>query len=74
MKELTRNDFADIFGVDSKSFASPTLNLIESLNFRYRIIQNDELEILLLKILKNIDSDSQTVGSRKKKKMGRWVE
>ena len=46
MKELTRNDFADIFGVDSKSFASPTLNLIESLNFRYRIIQNDELEIL----------------------------
>jgi len=68
MRELTRNDFADIFGVDQKSFSSETLKLIESLNFRYRTIQNDELETLLLTILKRIDNDKQIVGAPERKK------
>ncbi len=67
MKKLNRFDFGEMFGADPVSFSAETRWLIDSLNFRYRPIGGDELEQLLLRILKRIESDRQIVGEPERK-------
>ncbi|WP_445772192.1 hypothetical protein [Rheinheimera sp.] len=76
MKKLTRKDFAEMFGVEQSFLAPETIKLIDSLNFRYRTITGDELETLVLSILKRIDSDQQIVGAidRKQRWQDGWQE
>lgn len=76
MKTLNKYDFAGMFGTSPASFDKNTLHLIESLNFRFREIQGDELEFLILNQLKRIDIDNQIVGApeRKEKWENGWQE
>jgi SAM-dependent methyltransferase len=61
-----------MFGVAPASFPEETRRLIDSLNFRYRVIEGDEFEQLVLRILHRIESDRQIVGAPERKK--RWEE
>ncbi len=68
MEKLSSHNFSDIYGVAEATLSSTTLRVIEMYDFRYRVIQNNELQTLLLSILKRIDNDSQIVGAPGRKK------
>ena len=68
MKQLNIFDFAELFDIDPETFSSETRQLINSLNFRYRVITGDELEHLILRILHRVESDRQIVGAPERKK------
>jgi len=60
---LNDSDFATLFGTSCGAIDPSVRNLIDSLDFRYRIIAGEELEGLLLEVLKRIDLDTQIVGA-----------
>ena len=46
-----------------------TKSLIKKFNFKYRVIDNEEYQKLILSILKRIDSDTQKIASNSRKKV-----
>ena len=65
-------DFARCIGLDAKQLHPAVREFINGHNFRYRIIEGDEYQILIRDIICTIDSDSQKVGSSERR--GRWED
>jgi SAM-dependent methyltransferase len=63
MQNLGIEDFGVILDEDPSYFSEHTKSIINAENFRYRLIQGDELEQLVLRILGRIESDTQIVGA-----------
>ena len=63
MNQLDTEDFATLFDTDVSQLDRITRRIIDWSNFRYRPIQGDELEMLILKILRRIEGDIQIVGA-----------
>ena len=76
MKCLAISDFAQLFGTNAKSFSASCRKLIESMNFKYRVIYGEELEKLILRILVAIDQDKQIIGDHKRRDVWNkgWLE
>jgi len=66
MKNLTLQDFALSFGTTEDTFSEGCWKLINTINFRHRVIKGEELEFLILRILKRIDEDRQVVGAEER--------
>jgi hypothetical protein len=66
---LNDSNFATLFGTSCGAINTSVKNLIDSLDFRYRIIVGEELEALLLDVLKRIDLDTQIVGAEDRREV-----
>lgn len=64
MNNLGINEFALHFGTSPDSFSDKCKELISSMDFSYKNVEGDELESLVLSILKRIDEDKQVIGAR----------
>jgi len=64
MNTLGIEEFALHFDVDPQSFSENCKALISSLDFRYQNIEGEQLESLILSILKRIDKDKQIIGAK----------
>jgi len=64
MNNLGVEEFALHFGSEPQKFSENCKELISSLDFSYRNIEGEELESLLLGILKRIDKDKQIIGAK----------
>jgi len=51
---LTRDDFAKLFGVDRASLQSHCLELIDAEDWRYELIEGEELDRLILEVLDRV--------------------
>lgn len=61
MDEIKPRDFAKSFGVEEAALSKNTLEKISAHDFNYHLITGEELEELLLDILKKIDGDKQII-------------
>jgi SAM-dependent methyltransferase len=75
-EEITPEQFAASFGVKFEDIDQSTRDLICETDLRYREVEGEELEDLILQILKRIETDSQIVGApeRKQKWQDGWQE
>ena len=64
MNNLGVEEFALHFDADPQSFSEKCKALISSLDFRYQNIEGQQLESLILSILKRIDEDKQIIGAK----------
>ncbi|MBF0427783.1 MAG: class I SAM-dependent methyltransferase [Magnetococcales bacterium] len=72
MKQVKIEDFAASFKTVEQEIEACCRDKIEGVDFRYRIIDGEERDLLLLKILKKIDEDTQIVGAPERTQ--RWEE
>ena len=66
MNTITVEDFATSFGTNEDTFSESCRQLISESNFRYKDIVGEELNELILKILKRIDEDKQVIASQER--------
>ena len=66
MKTITVADFAKSFGTHEDTFSTSCRQLIVECDFRYRDIEGDELNTLILSVLKRIDEDRQVIASQER--------
>lgn len=64
--DLSNKDFADLFGATEEDIIRFCGDQIASLDFRYRKIEGNERDRLILKVLKHIDSENITVAGRER--------
>ena len=64
MNNLGVEEFSFHFGADPQSFSEKCKALISSLDFSYENIEGQQLESLILSILKRIDEDKQIIGAK----------
>lgn len=64
---LGREDFAALFGVGVEDFNELTMELIESLDFRYRMFSGNERDQIVLRILKELYCAEITVSGEDRK-------
>lgn len=69
MKILTVTNFAKSFGTSKNTFSKSCCQLIDETNFRYREINGEELESLILRILIRIDDDRQKIGAEERQEI-----
>ena len=67
MHYLSVNDFAALFGTTCDGLSSECQDLINQRDFRYRILEGQERDQVLLDILKVIEADTQAVGTTERK-------
>lgn len=61
-----KNDFAKSFDTDAEKFSNELNEIIQNLNFNYRIPTLEENESLILELLKKINSDKQIIGAKER--------
>lgn len=66
---VTIDDFARSVGTDFNDIPVICRNLVNSKNFKYRIIEGQERDKLIVDILKKIDSDQQIVGAKEREQV-----
>ena len=64
MSNLRVEDFAAHFGTETQNFSENCKALIASLDFSYENIEGQQLESLIVSILKRIDEDKQIIGAQ----------
>jgi hypothetical protein len=64
MNNLGVEEFATHFGTEPQSFSDDCKALINSMDFSYENVEGEELEALILTILKRIDDDKQIIGAK----------
>lgn len=74
--ELTREDFARLFGTTIDDIPDGCQELIAKMDFRYKTLTGAERDQIILRVLKTIDSDSLSVvgGGRKSVWEKGWAE
>ena len=65
--ELGLPDFAQLFGISEKEFSAECQRMISSMDFRYKILDGQKRERILLDVLKKLDSNHLTVSGSKRK-------
>lgn len=63
MENFGKTDFAASFGANVTDFSPALIDLIESYDFQYRSPSKEELDGLILEVLKKIDQDTQIIGA-----------
>lgn len=63
MVKLTLEDFASSFGTTVQDFPQEVRTLISETDFRYRILEGQERDRVILDVLKKIESDQQVIGA-----------
>lgn len=61
--EVTLEDFARLFGTTIDDIPDECKELIAKTDFRYRILQGNERDKVILNVLKKIESDQQIIGA-----------
>jgi len=64
MNNLGIDEFAAHFGTRPKNFSEKCKTLISSFDFSYENIEGQQLESLIVSILKRIDEDEQIIGAK----------
>jgi SAM-dependent methyltransferase len=64
---LTVGDFAHAFGVRIDEMPMECRDLIAKGDFRYRIAENNEYDVILLNVLKKLEDDTQAIGALERK-------
>ena len=72
MPEVTLDDLANSFGATEGDFSEDLRTLITGIDFRYRVIEGEEREKVILSALKKIDSDKQVIGAPERQNV--WQE
>lgn len=65
--ELALEDFANSFGTTVDDIPNECKQLIANIDFRYRIIREEERDGIILNVLKKIESDQQVIGTEERK-------
>jgi len=68
--KLTLKDFACLFGTDVKDIPKACKDLISKTDFSYRKLKQNERDIVMLDVLKNIDSGQFSIAGKEKR--NRW--
>lgn len=63
MLKITVADFANSFGTDVGDIPAKCTNLIENIDFGYRVIRGKERDKVILDVLRKIETDKQVVGA-----------
>lgn len=73
---LTLRDFARSFGTSADDFSLDCEELIGKTDFRYRVLECEERDQVILEALKRIETDQQRVGAEERKEVweGGWSE
>ena len=66
--ELNVPHFAALFGAAEKEFSTACKEMIYDMDFRYRILNGEKRDQILLDVLKKLDSDQLSVSGSKRKK------
>ena len=74
--ELTLEDFARSFGTTVEDIPEECKELIAKTDFRYRILEEDERDKVILAVLKKIESDQQIIGAPERQEVWQrgWAE
>ena len=64
---LSVEDFAALFGITAGELSQDCRSLINSHDFRYRILEGEERDQILLDVLKRIEADTQEIGAPQRK-------
>ena len=70
MFEVTLEDFAYSFGTTRGDIPDDCRELIDKTDFRYRILEGEERDKVILDVLRKIESDQQVIGA--KERHGDW--
>jgi len=63
LKDLSKKDFAEAFGVEVKDLPAECQQAIEQKNFEYRTTQGAERDELILQAIKKFETDTQIIGA-----------
>ena len=76
MLELTLEDFARSFGTTVEDISEECKDLINGCDFRYRVIEGQERDRVILDVLKKIETDQQVIGAKERKAVWEkgWIE
>jgi len=69
-KSITPEKFSALFGINIKDLPKSCIDFIETNNFSYKNVIGVDKEILLLEVLKNINSNKFTISNEKR--VGQW--
>lgn len=72
MPNITIDDLADSFGTTAEDIKEKCSDLMKDMDLNYSTIEGEELDELILRILKRIDSDTQIIGAPGRKQV--WDE
>jgi len=74
--KITLADFARSFGTDVGDIPVECTNLIENIDFGYRIIRGKERDKVILDVLRKIETDKQVVGAEQRRDIWEtgWAE
>jgi SAM-dependent methyltransferase len=75
-RRVTVDDFVRAFGITREDMPAPCIDLIESLDLRYRVAQGKERDKIILEVLHKLESDTQRVGATERRKVWErgWAE
>ncbi|MBU1488113.1 class I SAM-dependent methyltransferase [bacterium] len=76
IKEVTLEDFARSFGTTIDDIPVDCKELIAKTDFRYKILQGEERDKILLDVFKKIESDTQIIGAEQRQEVWKdgWAE
>ena len=66
LHRISEADFADSFGTTVDDLPQPCLELIANTDFRYRILEGDERDRVVLDVLRRIETDQQRIGAEER--------
>lgn len=64
---LTKEDFAELFGIEVSELSHQCQQMIQNHEFSYRVLNKNEQKKMLLEVLKKIDSNTLTVSGEWRK-------
>ena len=76
MPKITISDFLESFGAEANSMTQECIDLINSKNFNYEVVECNRRDEIILDVLKKIESDKQVVGAIERKDIWNngWTE
>lgn len=74
--EVTLEDFANSFDTRVEELSEYCGDVIAKTDFRYRVLQEEERDMVLLDVLKTIEADQQQIGAKERKDVWEkgWAE
>ena len=63
MKSVTLENLSNSFGDDNRNFSKSLIEKLNSINFNYEVIENEELEKLYIMIIDKLFLDNQKIGA-----------
>ena len=70
-RDVTLQDFADSFGTTVDDLPQDCRELIARTDFRFRILEAEERDQVILDVLKRIDADDQKIGAEERREVNK---